>query len=70
MTTLLSTQDVQKLFHYRSRSAFHRLFARDVELQACAIRVGHRVLFDPKRLDRYIQRRRFVKDTLPAPTPE
>jgi len=67
MPSLLTAQEVRDLFHYRSRSAFHVLLSRDRDLQACAVRIGSRLLFDAKRLDRYLDRKRLVK---PQPTPQ
>lgn len=58
---LLSTEEVRALFQYRSRSAFHVLLSTDRALQACAIRVGRRVLFDEARLARYLDRRRLTR---------
>ena len=63
MTTLLTSEHVRDLFHYKSRSAFHEFFAKDRELQRCAVRIGGRVLFDQARLEKYIRQRSFVKDS-------
>ena len=66
MTTLLNMEQIRTLFHYRSRSAFHALLSRDRDLQACAIRVGHRLLFDEKRVERYLERHRLIKASEPS----
>lgn len=58
---LLSAEEVRALLHYRSRSAFHVLLSTDRALQACAIRVGRRILFDQGRLARYLDRCRLTR---------
>jgi len=61
VTTLLTVKQIRDLLQYRSRSAFYGLLARDPDLQACAVRIGRRFLFDAKRIERYIDRHRIVK---------
>jgi hypothetical protein len=58
---LLSTEEVRALLQYRSRSAFHELLSKDTALQACAMRVGRRILWDAGRLARYLDRRRLTR---------
>lgn len=61
LPNLLSAEEVRALFHYRSRSAFHELLSKDRELQACGIRIGRRILFDPLRITRYLDHRRLTR---------
>lgn len=70
VTTLLTAKELSEKLRFRSRSGLHNLLARDRELQACAIRLGRRLLFDPARVERYLERRRLTRTTTAQSEPD
>ena len=68
MTTFLTAKELSERLRFKSRSGLHMLLARDRELQGCAIRLGRRLLFDPARVERYLERRRLLTYTNPRKT--
>ena len=56
MPTFLTTNEVQKVLRYKSRTAFHVAITRTPGLRACLTRIAGKLLFDEMKLADYLER--------------